>query len=175
MISRIDARTMSYDSSESQWKLQDGVERYFTDLKDSVNFFSEIKIDYLNFTPEEVIEKQKKPDEMTLDELEVYAESQRKTGNNPTRIYIEYHSRIAFGFASFVVILFGLTLSANKRKGGTAIQFGINVLLTFIYLVSMKVSQAFGKNGVLDPLITAWLANIIFFGAGIINLIRIRK
>ncbi|MCP5064767.1 MAG: LptF/LptG family permease, partial [Ignavibacteriae bacterium] len=80
-----------------------------------------------------------------------------------------------FAFASFVVVLFGVTISANKRKGGIAIQFGINILLVFVYLVFMKISQAFGKNGVLDPIITAWIANIIFLSAGIFNLIRLKK
>ena len=61
-----------------------------------------------------------------------------------------------------IVVLFGLPISANRRRGGLAIQFGINLLITFIYLVFMKVSQAFGKSGELNPLITAWLANFIF-------------
>lgn len=175
MVHRIDARTMIYDTLTNNWILSDGAERFFFNNKDSVNIFSSLEINYLSFSPTEVIEKQKKPDEMTLSELETYANAQLKTGNDPTRVNIEYHSRIAFGFASFVVVLFGLTISANKRKGGTAIQFGINVLLTFIYLVFMKVSQAFGKNGVLDPMLTAWLANILFFSAGIFNLIRVKK
>lgn len=175
MVHRIDARTMVYDTLKSNWILSDGAERFFFNNKDSVKIFNSLEIDYLSFSPKEVIEKQKKPDEMTLTELETYANAQLKTGNDPTRINIEYHSRIAFGFASFVVVLFGLTISANKRKGGTAIQFGINVLLTFIYLVFMKVSQAFGKNGVLDPMLTAWLANILFLSAGIFNLLRVKK
>jgi len=175
MISRIDAKTMSYDSTSGNWILKNGAQRFFYGNKDSMNSFDSFEIDYLSFSPKEVIEKQKKPDEMTLDELEVYAASQLNAGNNPTRINIEYHSRIAFAFASFVVVLFGLTISANKRKGGTAIQFGINVLLTFIYLVFMKVSQAFGKNGVLNPFLTAWLANILFLSAGLFNLIRVKK
>lgn len=175
MVSRIDAKTMSFDTTRQNWILKNGVQRYFYANKDSVNLFTTLEVDYLSFTPAEVIEKQKKPDEMTLDELEEYAKSQLKTGNDPTRVKIEYHSRIAFGFASFVVVLFGLTISANKRKGGTAIQLGINVLLTFVYLVFMKVSQAFGKNGVLDPILTAWLANILFFTAGVLNLLRVKK
>ncbi len=175
MVSRIDAKTMSYDSTSHNWILKNGAQRYFFGDKETVNMFTSLEIDYLSFSPLEVIEKQRKPDEMTLDELVIYAASQLKTGTDPTRVNIEYHSRIAFGFASFVVVLFGLTVSANKRKGGTAIQFGINVLLTFIYLVFMKVSQAFGKNGVLDPILTAWLANILFLSAGIVNLIRVKK
>lgn len=175
MISRIDAKSMSYDSTSGNWILKKGAKRFFYGNKDSITTFDSFEIDYLSFSPTEVIEKQKKPDEMTLDELETYAASQLNAGNNPTRINIEYHSRIAFAFASFVVVLFGLTISANKRKGGTAIQFGINVLLTFIYLVFMKVSQAFGKNGVLDPFLTAWLANFLFLSAGLLNLIRVKK
>lgn len=175
MVSRIDAQSMAFDSASSNWILKDGTARYFYGNKDSVNNFKSLELDYLSFSPMEIIEKQKKPDEMNLDELKNYAVSQLNSGNDPTRIEIEYHSRFAFAFASFVVILFGLTISANKRKGGTAIQFGINVLLTFIYLVFMKVSQAFGKNGVLNPFLTAWLANFLFLTAGIINLIRVKK
>ncbi len=175
MISRIDAITMSYDSAGNYWEMQDGVERFFIGNKDSASNFETLQIHYLGFTPEEIIQKQKVPDEMNLSELKDYASAQLNAGNDPTRIEIEYHSRIAFAFASFVVIIFGLTISANKRKGGTAIQFGINVLLTFVYLVFMKISQAFGKNGVLDPMLTAWLANILFFVAGIVNLIRMKK
>jgi len=166
---------MTYDSTSSSWNVNDSVERYFFNGKDSLVNFKKMNVGYLSFTPEDVIEKQKVPDEMTLTELKKYSSEQLHAGNDPTRIEIEYHSRIAFAFASFVVIMFGLTISANKRKGGTAIQFGINILLTFIYLVLMKVSQAFGKNGVMSPMLTAWSANILFFFAGLVNLIRIKK
>jgi lipopolysaccharide export system permease protein len=77
--------------------------------------------------------------------------SQQRSGNDPTNTMIEYHSRFAFSAASLIVILFGLPLSANKRRGGLAVQVGINILIAFIYLVFMKISQAFGKNGAIDP------------------------
>ena len=112
---------------------------------------------------------------MTLTELREFANDQLLAGNDPTRAEIEYHSRIAFAFASFVCVLFGLPLSANKRKGGLAIQFGISLAVTFIYLVFMKVSHAFGKNGVLEPILTAWFANLVFLVFALINLIRVRK
>ena len=175
MISRIDAQSMVYDTTSLNWVAYNGVKRFIYEKNDSLVEFSELQIEGLNFLPDDVIQKQRKPDEMNLQELKNYATSQLNAGNNPINIEIEYYSRIAFAFASFVVILFGLTLSANKRKGGTAIQFGINILLTFIYLVFMKISQAFGKNGLLHPFLTAWMANIVFFIAGVINLIRIKK
>ncbi len=175
MTSRIDARRMRYDSTNSSWILYNGIKRNFDDSHIKAEKFDSLVVGYLNFTPEQIIKKQRKPEEMTLTELEDYAEELHNTGTDPTRIYIEYNSRLAFAFASFIVVLFGITISANKRSGSLAIQFGISILLTFVYLVLMKISQAFGKNGLLDPFITAWSANILFFIAGIINLLRAEK
>jgi len=73
-----------------------------------------------------------------------------------------------------IIVLFGLPISANKRKSGLAAQVGINILIAFIYLVFMKVSQAFGKNGALDPVLTAWFANIIFVAGTFITLPRMK-
>ncbi len=175
MVLRIDARRMRYDSTKASWVLYNGIKRTFNNSGVSVNKFDSLVVSYLNFTPEQIIKKQRKPEEMTLTELEEYANELYKTGTDPTRIYIEYNSRLAFAFASFIVILFGVTISANKRSGSLAIQFGISILLTFVYLVLMKISQAFGKNGLLDPFITAWSANILFFLAGVVNLFRVEK
>ncbi|MFH1194564.1 MAG: LPS export ABC transporter permease LptG [bacterium] len=175
MVSRMDSYKMKYDSSKKSWHLFDVVKRTFTDTSEKMIRFKEMEIKDMNFTPEEVIKKQRKPEEMTTTELWEYAEEQLKTGNDPTRIQIEYHSRYAYAFASFFVVLFGLPLTANKRKGGLAIEFGLNLLIAFIYLVFMKVTQAFGKNGALDPIFTAWIANFVFLIAAIINIKRVQK
>lgn len=175
MVSRIEASKMNYDSLSNSWILIKGIERRFTDNNEIAENFDTLKINYLNFKPDDIIKKQMKPEEMTLTELRHFANEQLLAGNDPTRILIEYHSRIAFAFASFVVVLFGLPLSANKRRGGLALQFGINILITFVYLVFMQISQAFGKNGVLNPVLTAWIANLFFLVAAIINLYRVEK
>jgi len=175
MVTRIDAVKMRYDSTQSGWTLFDGTRREFGDSTETANQFKKMFLADLNFSPSDVIKKQRKPEEMTLGELDEYAEDQLRTGNDPTRISIEYHSRIAFAFTSLIIVFFGLPFSVNRRKGGMAIQFGISTLITFIYLAFMKISQAFGKNGVMDPIFTAWFANIIFAAAAVVSLIKAKK
>ena len=175
LISRTDASHMIYNPDKNIWSAYDGITRAFSDTTESVNKFKVKEFGQLNFNPDDIIKKQRKPEEMTLSELKNYGDEQNRTGNDPTAISIEYESRIAFAFASVVVVLFGLPISANRRRGGLAIQFGINLLITFIYLVFMKVSQAFGKSGQLNPLITAWLANFIFLLAALYNIKRAQK
>lgn len=175
MVSRIDAKKMTYDEYTGTWTLIDGVKRFFTDFDEAHELFDELEIDNLHFLPKDIIKNQIKNEEMTLSELDELANEMLVAGNNPNRILIEYHSRIAFAFASIITVLFGLPLSTNKRKGGLALQFGINLVITFTYLVFMSISQAFGKNGVMSPILTGWLANIIFFVAAILNIARAQK
>ncbi|MBZ0198275.1 MAG: LptF/LptG family permease [Ignavibacteriaceae bacterium] len=175
MIKRIDANLLAFDSTSNKWVAKNGVKRIFKGNDEDAFYFTTLTIDNLNFTPQELLSKQTKPEEMNLNELKKLIDAQRQAGNSANSTLIEYYSRFSFPVTSLIVVLFGLPISANKRKGGLAVQVGISILVTFIYLVFMKISQAFGKNGALDPLLTAWLANIVFLAAALINLPRIRQ
>ncbi len=151
MITRIDAQKLEYDSLSGLWFARNGVKRIFTDKSQSAEYFDSLKLADLNFKPIDLSKKQQKPAEMDLGELSDLIDSQKRSGTNPIVAQIEYHSRFAFAMTSVIIVLFGLPISANKRKSGLAVQVGINILIAFIYLVFMKISQAFGKNGALDP------------------------
>jgi Predicted permeases len=175
MISRLDARSLTYDTLKKIWIAKDVVKRNFGRINQKAEYFAEYNLSGVNFSPEDLLTKQQKPEEMNLNELRNFIINQQRSGNDPTNTLIEYHSRFAFAAASLIVIFFGLPISANKRKGGLAVNVGINILVTFIYLVFMKISQAFGKNGAIDPVLTAWLANIIFLAAALVNLPKVRQ
>lgn len=175
MTARIDAQSLKFDSLNSSWIAMHGVLRKFFNESQSADYFDSLKINDLNFKPEDLVKKQRKPQEMNLNELIDLIDTQERAGNDPTATLIEYHSRYAFALTSVIIVLFGLPISANRRKGGLAVQVGINILITFIYLVFMKVSQAFGKNGALDPLLTAWFANLVFLAGAFITIPRMRN
>jgi lipopolysaccharide export system permease protein len=175
LTSRSDAVRMAYDTTKHKWQMFNGITRTFGDDSETIEKFVVKEYPSLHFKPEDVIRKQRKPEEMTLTELNNFAKEQLRTGNDATRTEIAYQSRIAFSFASIIVVLFGLPLSANRRKSGLAVQFGINMVVTFVYLVFMKIFQAFGENGAMNPMLTAWLANIIFLLAAVYNLKRTAK
>lgn len=175
LVARIDAQRLKYDTLKNKWVALNGTQRQFNGLSETLIQFKEQELNGLNFKPEDLSSKQMKPEEMDLEELRELIDNQKRAGTDPSRTQIEYHARFAFAVTPFVVVLFGLPFSANKRKGGLAIQVGINILITFIYLVLMKISQAFGKNGAMDPFLTAWLVNFLFLLASVINLARFRQ
>ena len=112
---------------------------------------------------------------MDYNDLKQFIMNQQRGGQEVARWLVDFYGKIAFPFASVIVVIFGIPFSSVKRRSGLGVEFGIALAVCFIYMIFLKVSQAFGYNGDLDPLLTAWLANIIFLAAGIYNLLRVAK
>lgn len=172
---RIDANTMRYDSAGHQWLLANGSVRVFAPTTDHLTRFTSMAVNDFHFKPHDLVVKQQKPAEMDITELKETIVNQSRAGNDPRIWEIEYYSRISFSLTGIIIVLFGLPFSTNRRRGGLAIQIGVNILITFIYLVLYKVVEAFGTNGSLHPVLTAWLVNVGFLIAAGINLVRIKQ
>ena len=175
MIRRIDASSMMWDSTARLWILQGGIERAFENGVEKIRTFDTQPAGRLNFDPEELRKKQEKPDEMDYYTLKEFIEDQQRAGQDVAHWQVDFYSKISFPFASVIVVLFGVPFSSIKRRGGTGVQLGISLLICFLYLIFMKVSQVFGYNGDINPLLTAWLANIASLVAATIVILRVRK
>jgi lipopolysaccharide export system permease protein len=180
---RYDARQMEWartggssgDTTREGWVLIKGTVREFEGDGQHITAFDRLPLGRLSISPTDIEKKQRKPDEMNYTELKEFIDNQERAGQDVSRWMVDYHGKIAFPFASVIVVLFGVPFASTKRRGGLAIDFGVCVAVTFIYLGFMKTSQVFGYNGDLNPLFTAWLANLLFLVLAIINLIRVQK
>lgn len=172
---RWDGSSMSWDSTTLRWTMKNGKHRSLTVNGEQTVTFKEYTFSDLTFSPRDIIKKVEKPAEMNYTELGEFIERQQQSGNEVARWMVDFHGKIAFPFASVIVVLFGVPFSFGKRRSGLALQFGISVAVCFVYLSFMKISEVFGYNGDLNPLLTAWLANIIFFTAGVVNIFRVNK
>jgi len=172
---RVDAQQIQWDSTSGKWTMINATIRVFENNREDVRRADRLTMDTLHFVPIDIVKKEDKPDEMNYFELLRFIKRQQQTGNDVARWQVDFYSKVSFPFASFIVVLFGVPFSFGKRRGGLAVQFGISVAVCFIYLIFMKTSQVFGYNGHLHPLLTAWLANLIFLAGGAANIFRVGK
>lgn len=180
LVRRIDAEKMKWESADnhaSRWVLYDAVERELETSNASITSHKQVPAEELSgfnkihLNPETIVKKQLKPDEMNYSEISDFIDNQIIGGQNVDRIKVDFYSKISFPFSSLIVIIFGISISTGSRKRkGLAMQFGISILVSFIYLGFVKISQTFGYNGDINPMLTAWLANIAFAGFGSVNL-----
>jgi lipopolysaccharide export system permease protein len=175
MVGRVDARTMSWDSTAERWILHDGVRRWFTPEGERMEQFASQSPGRLHFNPDELRKKQEKPDEMGYYTLRDFIESQKRAGQDIARWEVNFYSKVSFPFATVIVVLFGVPFSSIRRRGGVGVQLGISLLVSFVYLIVMKISQVFGYNGDISPFLTAWLANILFFLGAVAVILRVPK
>ncbi|MCK5571634.1 MAG: LPS export ABC transporter permease LptG [Bacteroidetes bacterium] len=175
MVERVDAITMTWDETARRWVLHQGVRRWFSEEGERMESFRSQSAGRLHFDPEDLRKKQEKPDEMDYYTLQEFIENQKRAGQDVARWQVDFYSKISFPFASVIVVLFGVPFSSIRRRGGVGVQLGISLLIAFIYLIFMKVSQVFGYNGDINPILTAWSANILFLAGAVILLFRIPK
>lgn len=175
LIQRFDARSMSYDTAANVWVLQNVVERDFEGPKESFKSYATLPLRRISFKPLDLQQKALNPNDMNYDQLKRFIELQENSGNDVSRYKVDYYSKVSFPFAAVVVIFFGVPLSAKKKRSGLALEFGLSILISFVYILLIKISQVLGYDGILNPLLTAWLANIIFFAAGLYNTAKVER
>jgi lipopolysaccharide export system permease protein len=175
MAGRVDAGTMTWDSTARIWVLHDGTRRWLEQGGEKIERFDTQPAGRLHFDPEDLRKKQEKPDEMDYYTLQEFIRNQQRAGQDVARWQVDFYSKISFPFASVIVVLFGVPFSSIRRRGGVGVQLGISLLVCFIYLIFMKVAQVFGYNGDINPLLTAWLANLIFFAGAATVILRVPK
>ena len=175
MTDRMDAVSMAWDSASRSWTLNNCTRRWFEGDSERIRQYALLPAGELHFDPDDLRKKQEKPDEMDYYTLQQFIRSQEEAGQDVARWLVDFYSKISFPFASVIVVLFGVPFASRKRRGGVGVQLGISLLICFIYLIFMKVSQVFGYNGDINPLLTAWSANIMFFAGAVVVLAKVQK
>ncbi len=175
LVHRYDAQTMTYDTTQREWILENVIERTFDSTKENFRTYASLPLQRISFKPADIQQKELNPNDMNYDQLHRFIELQEKSGNDVARYKVDYYSKVSFPFAAIIVVLFGVPLSARKKRSGLALEFGVSILTSFVYLLFIKISQVVGYNGLVNPLLTAWLANIIFLAAGLYNTAKVDR
>jgi lipopolysaccharide export LptBFGC system permease protein LptF len=116
---------------------------------------------------------EKKPKDMTIQELEGEIDRLKKEGIDPTPLITEINKKISLAFSCFVFILLGCPLAIITRRREKSINFSIAFLIVGIYYLLLMGSEALSLQGYLDPKIAMWLPNIILGAIGTILTFRI--
>lgn len=75
-------------------------------------------------------------------------------------------SKYAYPFAAFIAVIIALPLAVMFGKRGRTLGIVLSIILFFVYYAFVALAGAFGKNGVLDPYLAAWMPNVIMAAAG---------
>ena len=164
--SRTDASSMHYDATAGVWIMQDASTRLFEGGTEQFSFMP-LKSIRLALTPHSLKELDLQPDEMNLLRHYRYLSEKRAAGfAGLDNTVVKLHTKLSMPLATLVVILIGVPLSAKKKRGGLAGEISISLFASFIFLGLQKTMSMAGSQGALDPVLAAWLPDLLFLGVG---------
>jgi lipopolysaccharide export system permease protein len=118
---------------------------------------------------------EKDPEEMGYRDLSRYIQKMKQNGHDIRRYLVDLYNKVSFPFINLIMVFaacaVGLRYTRTKHvsKGIVA-----GVFLGMLYWVVHSISLAFGYSELFPPLFAAWLANILFFSAGMVGIITLR-
>lgn len=159
--SRLSAENVRYDTLY-HWIIEDYTIRDFKGLREHITRGKKID-SIIPFEPRDFLIASNDQETLTTPELRRYIARQRERGvANIASFEIELHRRYAATVAAFILTIIGMTLSAHKRRGGTGVNIGIGLVLSFSYILFTTVTASFAVSGVTSPMVAEWIPNIVF-------------
>lgn len=109
------------------------------------------------------------PREMSFRQLSQKIEENRRAGIDVINMQIELWNKTAIPFASCIFVLIGAPLAVtSRRSSGGSVGMGVSIIIIFVYYIIMSAGRALGEGKMLNPMLAAWLPNIVMGGVGII-------
>jgi lipopolysaccharide export system permease protein len=87
---------------------------------------------------------------------------------------VEQALKLALPAACIIIALFGAPLAVTTPRAGAAVGIAISLGTTVIYLLFIQITKAIGAGGVINPVLAAWIPNIVFLFAALVLLARVR-
>jgi len=169
---RIDAHQGQWQ--DDHWELRGGYERIFAGDSVETRRFERLSIT-TGERPDDVAKEERDPDAMGFAELRRWIERCRQSGGEARPYLVDMHLKFAMPFVNVITLLIGASLSTRLRRGGTALGFGLSLIISFLYYSLIRAGQALGHGGALPLVLAAWIANLIFGALGIILLLRAQR
>jgi len=167
LVSKLMADRVSWDSTIQKWKVKNYYIRDYIGNKEKISTGSSIDT-AINLKPKDFKRALKSIETLNSKELKKFIAEQEMRGDDNLEAYkVEEYKRFAFPFSTFILTLIGVSLSTQKRRGGTGLNIGIGLTLSFLYILFMQVFTELAKASTVPSLFAVWFPNILFLTIGV--------
>lgn len=175
--SRIDADQMKWLSKSKKWRLVNPV---ITTLNPDSSLSIQRRTTPLDTAlaslPNDLSRTVNDVQLLTIQDAHQYIQELKRSGVAELGIpEVDYFAKFTYPFANLLVVIAGFSLASTRRKGGQAMQMAIGLMVAFVYLAVIKVTEPFGYAGELNPVWATSLPHLLFLAVGLVLMWRARK
>jgi lipopolysaccharide export system permease protein len=169
---RLDAQKGVF--SQGEWILENVVEQTLSRASSDYDVQQyEKRVIEAVIEPEDLGNIAKKSDEMSYYELKGYVAKVESEGYNAVTYKVDLNGKMAFPFICVIMVLTGAATGMRGfAKENLPVAIAIGVVIAFVYWIMYGLCLSLGYGSILPPVLSAWIANLFFFCAGLLYLVN---
>lgn len=165
LVKHLQAMTIQYDTLSYEpyhWIITNYQTRDLQGRKEIIQSGSKLDT-IIKIMPQDLLASRDMEMTLTTPALKTYIDRQKSRGfANIQKFEVEYWKRGATSFATFILTIIGVSISARKRKNGMGIALGIGLALILTYIMFQTVVSSLAINANFPALIAVWIPNAVF-------------
>jgi len=172
---KISARLVTYYAASGKWE---GTDVMVFPVDPSGNFSGEPQVKKMltidiKEKPKDFLMNQWDPKMMSFSKLLKYMDLFKKASPDTIRRFkVDLNYKLSFPLAALVMVLICVPFSIETGRANALVGMVRGISISMLYVPVMAVSLAFGKGGMMPPVISAWLGNAVFLGLGVYFIYR---
>ena len=156
------AETIKWDTSKKNWRLENVIERKIEGLNETIKQIPTMNMN-LNLKPSELRRDRYMKDKLTTPELKEYIRLANIRGQEGLNEFkVERYKRDATSVSVVILTLIGAIIASRKTRGGLGLHLALGLIVGVLFFGMNTFSTVFSTNANLDPILAAWLPNMIF-------------
>ncbi len=134
-----------------------------------------LEMTMLSETPRDFINEIKDSSERSAVEILQFIDTHKDISPEArNRLMVDFHYRLAAPWLCIIVILLGVPFGMHTGRRGMGMGILLALLTFFGYYILMGLCLAYGKRGLISPVLAGWLPGTVFFVLGAVLLRRNR-
>ena len=176
LVSVMKVRKLVFKEHPNVWTMHDIEHRSFDGLKEQLYFEDKPRDTTLAITPEDFIRYEKQMEMMSSEALRSFIDQEEKRGiDTALKFKTELYQRTSDPFTIIILTILGVTIASRKVRGGLGLHLAFGIILGAGFIILSKFSMTFSTNLGFNPLIGAWMPNIIFGLVTFVMFLRAQK
>ena len=116
-----------------------------------------------NFKPRDLQRDEYMKDKLSTPDLNEFINLEKIRGaEDVNTLLLEKHNRNANPVSVFILTIIGASIASKKIRGGSGFHLAIGVVLCVLYILVGRFSAVFSVKADFNPIIAAWLPNVVF-------------
>jgi lipopolysaccharide export system permease protein len=162
LVYNLRAQSIKWDTATKKWQLDNVYERTINGLRQRVKAIPTMQMNF-NFKPRDLQRDEYMKDKLTTPELNEFIQLEKSRGaEDVNSLMLEKQNRNANPVSVFILTIIGASIASRKIRGGSGFHLAIGVMICVIYILVGRFSSVFALKGNFNPIVAAWLPNVVF-------------